>query len=55
VDGSMNMKGGDINSDSDGDGDDEDDNTETDPIKLVMTALGFQFIILKVYRQEFIS
>ena len=56
VDGSMNMKGGDVPSGSDDDGDDDDDgNVEMDPIKTIMTALGMQFIILKVYRSEFIT
>ena len=55
VDGSMNMKGGDVPSDSDGDNSDEGDDAEMDPIKTIMTALGMQFIILRVYHAEFIT
>lgn len=54
ADGSMNMKGGDMPSDSEQEQDDDED-AEMDPVKMIMTALGMQFIILKVYRQEFIS
>jgi hypothetical protein len=50
----MNMKDGDMPSDSEAEFDD-DDNKEMDPVKMVMTALGMQFIILKVYRATFIS
>lgn len=39
------------NSDSEG----SDDGVEMDPIKMIMKALGNQFIILKVYVKEFIS
>lgn len=31
------------------------DNLETDPIKMIMEQLGNQFIILRVYDNEFIK
>ena len=46
----MNMKEGDMPSDSEADEFDDEDAVEMDPVKQVMTALGNQFIILKVYR-----
>ena len=39
------------NSDSEG----SDDGVEMDPVKMIMEALGNQFIILKVYVKEFIT
>jgi hypothetical protein len=48
------MKQGDMPSDGSG-SDSDDDGTEMDPIKTIMTALGMQFIILRVYHAEFIT
>ena len=48
------MKQGDMPSDGSG-SDSDDDGIEMDPIKTIMTALGMQFIILRVYHAEFIT